>query len=373
MRPVPVAFLGLVLLALGAGPSRAFHLETPPITPLSTSGDNMLPRLPAQGTRLVMALAGSGRQIYRFERREGVTAVTEVGQNDHPTVSRGGTVVAWDSDCNVLGCTDPGEQIFLRVGTSVTQITHDPTGTSVNPSLNGTGSRLAFESMGGLAGGGAGIRHVFLRSHGSVTQVSRGLGTSRNPSLSRTGRLIVFDSTSHPVSGADTGVPQIWIARDGDTADAITAGLAPSERPVVSGDAKVVAWESRAALASTGADTGVTQIFAYRISTGEYFQVTNHPSGCHAPAVDPGHGDWRIGFSCAGKGYLHMLRANTRTQVPIDSGDTIQAIPESGAHFVVVSTTANLLGSGTTPGHQLYLVNLYKRPATPVPSDAIQF
>lgn len=48
-------------------------------------------------------------------------------------------------------------------------------------------------------------------------------------------------------------------------------------------------------------------------------------------------------------------------------------MPESGAHFVVVSTTADLLGTGTTAAHQLYLMNLYKRPAIPVPSDAFVF
>jgi hypothetical protein len=76
---------------------------------------------------------------------------------------------------------------------------------------------------------------------------------------------------------------------------------------------------------------------------------------------------------CAGTGYMHLLRANERYRLPIDGGDTTQAIPESGAHFVVVSTTANLLGSGTTAGHQLYLLNLYKRPLIPVASDAVTF
>lgn len=79
---------------------------------------------------------------------------------------------------------------------------------------------------------------------------------SRNPSLNRSGRVLVFDSTSHPVSGLDTGIAQIWIALDGAAATPITAGSAPSERPAVSSDGRVIAFESRAALASDGGDTG---------------------------------------------------------------------------------------------------------------------
>jgi hypothetical protein len=42
-------------------------------------------------------------------------------------------------------------------------------------------------------------------------------------------------------------------------------------------------------------------------------------------------------------------------------------------HFVVVSTTANLLGSGTTSGHQIYQLNLFKIPAEEVPGGTNWF
>jgi len=47
-------------------------------------------------------------------------------------------------------------------------------------------------------------------------------------------------------------------------------------------------------------------------------------------------------------------------------GDTQQSITELGAHFMLISTTANLFGGGTTPEHQIYMLNLFKLPAVPV-------
>jgi hypothetical protein len=67
------------------------------------------------------------------------------------------------------------------------------------------------------------------------------------------------------------------------------------------------------------------------------------------------------------------VHANQRFVVPIlDSGNTPQVAAELGTHFVVVATTSNLAG-GTTPGHQIYLLNLFKLPIIQTVSDAIQF
>jgi len=44
------------------------------------------------------------------------------------------------------------------------QMTHDPTGTSVNPTLGGQGNKLAWESSGDLAGIlNGGVQQIFLR------------------------------------------------------------------------------------------------------------------------------------------------------------------------------------------------------------------
>ena len=72
-------------------------------------------------------------------------------------------------------------------------------------------------------------------------------------------------------------------------------------------------------------------------------------------------------------GYLHRLRANQRLQLPLAGGDTPQAITELGNYFVAVRTTADPLAGGTTTGHQLYQLNLFKLPAVPVAGQAVWF
>ena len=54
-------------------------------------------------------------------------------------------------------------------------------------------------------------------------------------------------------------------------------------------------------------------------------------------------------------------------------GVTQRILGEMGIHFLILSTTGNLLGGGTTPGKQVYMVNLFKRPADLVPGVAHWF
>jgi hypothetical protein len=68
-----------------------------------------------------------------------------------------------------------------------------------------------------------------------------------------------------------------------------------------------------------------------------------------------------------------MLRGDQRYRVPADNGSTQRVVTELGIHFLVMSTTADLTGNGPTPGNQVYLVNLFKRPAVPVAGVASWF
>ena len=229
-----------------------------------------------------------------------MTPVSAGGNNANPAASP--RAIAFDSDGDPLASGDPGRQVFVRAGGALLQMTHDPTGTSANPALNYFGNLLAFESAGDLAGRGSlGTVQVYLRDAdgGPVVQLSRGQGTSRNPSLSRGGTTIAFDSTSDPATGIDTGISQIWLSSiTPGTSRAITAGQGPSRNPLMSNGGRIMVFESDADLAAGGADTGVPQIFAYDIVTGNFAQVTQEPSGCTRPSAQKRSGDWRIGFSC---------------------------------------------------------------------------
>ncbi|MGH7893732.1 MAG: TolB family protein, partial [Candidatus Binatia bacterium] len=218
---------------------------------------------------------------------------------------------------------------------------------------------------------------VFLRERdGSLRQLSFGVGTSRNPVLSPKQHFVVFESTSAPLTGVDTGIAQIWLGSvDGGLPAPITAGLGPSRNPAVSNDGRIVAFESTADLgADVPSDTGVSQIYVYDTKSLTYARITDDVLGCTLPSAFKAQRDWRIAFVCSGQPYYYMLRGDQRYRVQTDDASTTQrVVAELGIHFLVLSTTSNLLDGGVTPGSQIYLVNLFKRPAQPVPGQAAWF
>ncbi len=371
-----VRLAGVAALLLACAPALAHHKQTPAILRFTTTGDNFLPRVPAFGAVLGLVVPhGGGRRIIRYDvGTKKLAEVTDAGER--PALSRNGEAIAWDSDADLLGTGDPGRQVYLLRRNLLAQIASDPTGTSTNPAVSSSGTRVAWESTGDLADtGNDGARQIFYRTlTGPILQASTGAGESRNPALGHAGRTLVFDSTSDPDTGKDTGIPQIWLARpDIGFARRVTAGRGPSRRPAISLEGRVVAFESAADLAGDGADTGVSQIYVYDVFTGTFARISSDPAGCDGASVRKYGRDWRIAFACAGTGYYYQLRMDTLHRLPIDEGHTAQVVAEVGNHFVMVSTTADLLLGGTTPGHQLYLINLFRRPPTVFPGTAVWF
>src|SRR5712664_3652896 len=248
----------------GATPVAAFHRQTPPIVRLTSSGDNTLPR--AAERRLALAVdplhldpdgyfAPPPTFLYApatvsVVRQDWVPRKIEViGIGANPTSSLDGRAVGFDEDCSLFVCSggETGRQVFLWQNGNLTQVTHDPTGTSVNPALDGEGHLLAFESQGDLTGMGAsGASQIFVAMIGppgsdpSLMQATQGSGTSRNAALSSSGAILVFESTNDD-RGADTGVSQIWLVTTWAGAPrAITAGSGPSVSPDISRDGRIV-------------------------------------------------------------------------------------------------------------------------------------
>jgi len=180
---------------------------------------------------------------------------------------------------------------------------------------------------------------------------------------------VAFESTCSSQTGADTGVEQVWFGSLQAGVAPLTAGAGPSRNASISDDSRLVVFESEADLAGSGADTGVAQVFVYDIKTATFAQVTSDDMGCTLPAIAKVRRDWRVAFVCGGAPYFYMLRADQRLAIQADGGTTARVIPELGIHFLALSTTANLLGSGATPGKQVYVVNIFKRPPEPVASS----
>lgn len=380
IRHIPLAALATILLV--AGPSQAFHKTTPAIVQLTSGGSVDLPRVPAQGRRALTLVQpeGAGTKVVSLSPHKTgneASLVFSGGDNAHPAVSVSGKAFAWDTDDDPLGSNAQGRQVIMNVKGALIQAAVDPTGTSSNPALDKSGRRIVFESEGDLAHiGNAGARQIFMRdASGAITQLSFGQGDSRNPMLSKRGRTVSFESTSDPTTGVDTGVSQIFVGRyDRPPIARITTGAGPSRNPSVSDDGRLVVFESLADLAGSGASTGVPEIFAYDLRTETFAQLTSDGTGCTEPAANRFGRDWRITFICGGTdAQFFMLRENARFRVQAEGGVTQSILPGLGSHFVLLSTTANLLSGGTTAGYQVYMVNLYARPAESIPGTATWF
>lgn len=373
MKPL-LALIAMVL----ASPAAAHHRQTPPVVALTLSGNTLMPRIAAPGSKTI-ALAvqfGAGHRIvsispWKDRKNPAVqTVIAEAGDHANPAVSVTGRAFTFDSGSDPLGSGLPGRQVIAAQRRNPFVVSNDPTGTSINPSIDTTGNVIAFESTADLAGTGnpPGVRQVFVRElDGSIRQLSKGVGTSRNVIVSPKQRLVLFESSSEPITGADTGVAQIWVGDIEGTQLPITAGLGPSVNPAISNDGRIVAFESTADLAGTQADTGVSQIYMYDTKSKTYARITNDPGGCTLPSSFKVQRDWRVAYVCGGLPYFTMLRADQRYLVQAADGVTQRVLAELGIHFLVVSTTADLInGSGTTAGSQVYLVNLFKRSPVPV-------
>lgn len=392
-----LARVAAILILAAAVPAAAHHRQTPPVTALTTSGDNSMPRLPAFGINVALALPQTqGTELLQLSilqlirHQPGTTLVEQFGTATNPASDLSGGLLAWDSTNGL------GRQVYTAVQKTRLWPVHDPTGTSANPAVDQLGTRLAFESNGDLAHNGNTTRQIFYVAlargvaFGNVVQLSTGAGTGLNPSMNSRGGLVAFESTSDPGTGADTGISQIWTADvtrlrpQGDIGNPnpvvlnrLTSAPGPSRNPLLSDDGQFVAFESRADLAGDGHDTGVSQIFVYHIASGNFAQATSEPGGCRQPAIRQVIGrDWHLTYVCGGTGYLQLVRADQRARLPIDVGDTNGVLPDFGLNFVIVGTTAACVNCGmqdaefssttTTVGHQIYLLNLFKRHAIPV-------
>jgi hypothetical protein len=364
-----------VALLLAGGAARAHHRKTPPVVAFTTAGEATLPRLAPPSRKAAAIVVDQTIAVVNPFRNPTAPAFSfSTGGNANPSISSNGRTVAWDTDADPVASGTPGRQVVRSNPFGLAQAALDPTGTSANPALDLLGLYTAFESNGDLAAtGNPGARQVFLRHpDGTLVQLSRGVGTSGNPSVGIKGRVVVFDSTSDPTSGADTGVAQVWVADLlAATTEPITAGAAPSSRPSLSNDGRVVVFESRADLAGDGHDTGAPQVFAWDRITHALARVTDEVGGCTEPTAARIKRDWRIGYTCGGTAYFTMLHANARYRVQTDGGEAARLVPQRDAYFVLVATTADLLGGGAPAEHRIYMVNLFARAPEPVPSAVV--
>lgn len=372
---------GVAAFTALTSPAFAMHRQSPPaalVSLASSTADNFFPRLPPSGPGLSWSEGPVGsRTIYQVKLRDLLTRVqvsNAAGDNANVSCTRVGRYCTWEN----VPPTGPRAVLYddRRVEAPLLPFA------ATNPAVTGIGNRVFFESTEDLDffnGNPTHAQQIFNRfKNGTIQQVSRGEGTSGNPAAGKGNGWVAFDSTSDPTDGHDTGVKQIWFADAAKfpvTAIRVTSNaLIPSENPQISADGALITFQSHAAHATDGHDTGVNQVFVYHVPSQTFAQVTNDVGGCEGAVIYRASSNYRVPFTCSGQPFFYDLRQDQRYRVPMPAGShTAQVIAGLGYWFLNLSTTGNLLTNGLHPNHQLYVINMYKRPVLPVAGTATWF
>ncbi len=259
----------------------------------------------------------------------------------------------------------------------------------------GEGRFVAFVSSAAIAGASGARRQVFLRDRftGELFLVSavggaEGNGASDNPAISADGLTVVFESSaSNLVSGDSNGVQDVFAYSLLDqTLSRVSVGAggveftSPSGKPTVSGDGRVVAFETiRSNLGSNVAGSDNTTVVVRRDrSTGALAAISRNLSGQATGGLVPsisedgnriafwsfasdlvagdGNGLWdifvadvsagsmqRVSLTAAGGERNQGSESSSRVVMPTISGD---------GRWVAYATTASNVVPGDTNGTQ---------------------
>jgi uncharacterized repeat protein (TIGR01451 family) len=231
---------------------------------------------------------------------------TTTGVKSAPSISSDGTRIAFNSSNDLTGGnTDSNTEIFLydAVSNSFTQVTDTTAGDNTSPSINGDGTRIAFLSNNDLTGGNAdGNREIFLYDavSNSFTRVTDTTSTTSagnfNPSINGDGTRIAFESDLYPA-----GNPEI--NREIFLYDSTTGGITEitftpaggfNINSSISSDGTRIAFQSTRDLSGGNAD-GNSDIFLYDAVSNSFTQVTDTTGGANNSPSISGDGT-RIAF-----------------------------------------------------------------------------
>jgi len=249
----------------------------------------------------------------------GTGAVERISVNDdgvgansssfEPSISDDGRLVAFVSDADNLVAGDTGfRDIFVRdrdLGTtervSVDSSEVQADGDSHQPAISGDGRFVAFISTATnlVDVDTNGVFDVFVRDRDSgtterVSVDSAEVGAddeSFSPSISDDGQFVAFESPATNLVGSDTnGAPDIFVRDRGAgttervsvqsvTGDEGTGGNQGANRPSISGNGRLVAFEAEFDNLVNGDTNGIDDVFVHDRDTGETERVSLDDAG----------------------------------------------------------------------------------------------
>ncbi len=219
-----------------------------------------------------------------------------------PVPNSAGSAAAYQSNCNPAGANADGSFEIFRVtsGGSATQVTSATGCTSSDPVLNADGNRIAFVSNCNLAGQNAdGNDEIFLWTsggQGTITQLTQSFGCDNlAPSINGSGSWIAFDSTCNVFGTNNSGRgAEIFRVSPAGELQQLTndpnGGLCDSTSPSINQSGSTVAFDSDCDLVGENEDLA-TEIFTVNTSNGNIRQRTKAPDDyCDSvyPSIDAG-------------------------------------------------------------------------------------
>ncbi len=246
------------------------------------SGNGRFVVYQSKASNLVADDTNGGWDVFLFDRNSGETTRVSVVSNGaqanrastDPDISADGTVIVFESKATNLAKNDTNrrQDVFshnLTTGktnrVSVTSLERQANGDSANPTVNGNGLFIAFQSTAtNLVGADPGYElDVFLRDvkKGKTIQVSltnrgeQAAGSSLDPTISSSGRYVAFESSAKNLSTKDKDSKLGSYVRDRIQKKTRIVSLksngssayGDSSDPAISGDGRFVAFESTAA------------------------------------------------------------------------------------------------------------------------------
>jgi hypothetical protein len=268
-----------------------------------------------------------------------------IGESQNPVMSADGRFVAFDSTAAGLvasPCSGGGiRQVFVRDRAGATEcVSVGPNGQgnlpSARPSISADGRFVAFESTAtnlDPARCALGGQQIFVRDRtaGTTSCVSTSPGgspgnaPSADAALSGDGRLVAFQSNATNLGECSTGVAEVFV-RDRTTGTTECGSVGPggapgnlaSSRPVLNADGTVLVFESSATnlVAAPGCTTGGFQIFLRDRVTRRTECVSVGPDGSPGDAASADAAVSEDGHTVAFRSTATNLSAPCTTGVP---------------------------------------------------------
>lgn len=325
------------------------------------------------------------------------------GESRRPDMAANGCCLAFESVASnmVSGDTNQTWDIFLfDLGAGALQLISrgfdgPANGPSSEPALSADGRFVIFESKASnlTPGDTNGVADIFAfdRRMQTITLLTQGLDgapanhASANPAVSADGRYVVFDSWADNLVKSDTNrtLDVFWLdRRSGDlrrvsqAADGSEADR-PSQRPALTADGDLVAFESLATNLTPGDVNDVADVFVYvigsdaveRVSVSSIGEAANDTSGTARLSADgrfvvfasfadnltPGDGNYSLDVFVHDRQTGITQNISSRPGVNANGASNNPSISADGRYIAFDSVAANLIPGDDNAAIDIFL------------------